>query len=42
MIMLSDINPTDYTGLQYYITGQYINKEEEEVEVRWIPDGEES
>ena len=39
MIKLSGISPTDYTGLQYYITDQYFNKPEEEIEVRWIPDG---
>lgn len=31
---------TDYTGLEYYISQKY-NLPDEEMDVTWIPDGEE-
>ncbi len=31
--------PTDYTGLEYYISTKY-NKSDEEVDVEWVPTGD--
>lgn len=32
-------SPTDYTGLEYYISTRY-NRPDEEVDVEWVPTGD--
>lgn len=41
IIALEKKNETDYTGLEYYISQKY-DLPDEEMDVTWIPDGEES
>ena len=39
IITLDNKNPTDYTGLEYYISQKY-NLPDNDMDVDWIPDGE--
>lgn len=38
---LNEKSPTDYSGMEYFITTQY-NKPEEEMQIEWVPVGEPS